>query len=132
MLCRSAASAIESVCICTAQECKHAHGTLEGCIGTRMRQDGNYTLEVLNPNDGAKGEFLPVLAPGKLPILTSDLHLLPTAFDGPACCAASQVAVDSALKIFTDCFGARCRPPSCCSDASTRHSSCYAVDGLHA
>ena len=39
-----------------AQECKHAHGTLERLIGARTPQDGPYSLEVVNPTDGSKGE----------------------------------------------------------------------------
>ena len=39
-----------------AQECKHAHGTLERLLGARTPQDGPYSLEVVNPTDGSKGK----------------------------------------------------------------------------
>ena len=46
---------VDNACV-HAQECKHAHGTLERLTGTRTPQDGPYSLEVVNPTDGSKGE----------------------------------------------------------------------------
>ncbi len=39
-----------------AQECKHAHGTLERLTGTRTPQEGSYSLEIVNPADSSKGK----------------------------------------------------------------------------
>lgn len=116
------------------QECKHAHGTLERMIGTRMPLDGSYSLEVVNPTDGSKGQsevrcpaegeehstcgrfeaVSGMVACHRMPapsclVPVPAAQLLPAMQRGRLSrllpAAASQATVDAALKVFKSCFG---------------------------